>query len=207
NLDAANRFEVGEFRVNVVSDVEPLVDIYYGDRPSDEFTEPDDDDPLNEVAYRFAGRAGDTVTIMAFADEEESPLDLQLTLLGPDGEIVAENLDASDEQREEYRRQLESPGDAILENLELPADGVYTIAVRPEPDAEVVAGEFNVRLDTEADSPVETTYNRPVGAVFNDAAAEEPLTEATYRFPGRAGDVVTVLAYPYRANTQINLEA
>lgn len=207
NLDAADRFEVGEFRVNVVSDVGPLVDIYYGDRPSDEFTEPDDDDPLTEVAYRFAGRAGDTVTIMAFAEEEESPLDLQLTLLGPDGEIVAENLDASDEQREEYRRQLESPGDAILENLELPADGVYTIVVKPEPDAEVVAGEFNVRLDTEAESPIETTYNKPVGAVFNDPAAENPLTEATYRFPGRAGDVVTVLAYPYRANTQINLEA
>lgn len=207
NLDAANRFASGEFRVNVVSDTEPLVDIYYGDRPADEFTEPGDDDALTEASYRFAGRMGDTVTIMAFADEEESPLDVQLTLLGPDGETVAESLDATDEQREEYRRQLESAGDAILENLELPADGVYTIVVRPEPDAEVQVGEFNVRLDTEAASPVDTSYNQPVGAVFNDATADEPLTETSYRFPGRAGDVVTVLAYPFRTNNEINLEA
>src|SRR5690606_30120474 len=88
-----------------------------------------------------------------------------------------------------------------------PADGVYTIVVRPEPDAEVQVGEFNVRLDTEAASPVDTSYNQPVGAVFNDATADEPLTETSYRFPGQAGDVVTVLAYPFRTNNEINLEA
>lgn len=206
NLDAANRFASGAFRVNVVADAEPLVDIYYGDRPAAEFTAPDDDEPLTEAAYRFFGRAGDTVTIMAFAEEEESPLDVQLTLLGPDGETVAENLDASDAQREEYRRQLESAGDAILENLELPADGVYTIVVRPEPDAEAQVGEFNVRLDAEAEPPIDTTYNQPVGATFNAPDAEEPLTEASYRFPGRAGDVVSVLAYPERSNVEVDLE-
>ena len=207
NLDAANRFASGEFRVQIVADSEPLVDIHYGDRPSAELTEPDDDDPLTEASYRFFGQAGDTVTIMAFADEEESPLDLQLTLLGPGGETVAENLDASDEQREEYRRQLESEGDAILENLELPADGIYTIVVRPEPDADVQVGEFNVRLDTEAESPIDTSYNQPVGATFNAPNVDEPITEAAYRFPGQAGDEVSVLAYAYRSNIQVDLEA
>ncbi|HMM27803.1 MAG TPA: ABC transporter permease [Aggregatilineaceae bacterium] len=207
NLDAASRFASGEFRVNVVTEGEPLVDIYYGDRPAAEFTAPDAENPLTEARYRFAGAAGDVVTIMAFAEEEESPLDLQVTLLGPDGATVAENLDASDAQREEYRRQLESAGDAILENVELPADGVYTLVVKPEPDAEVQTGEFNVRLDTEAVSPIDTSYNQPVGAVFNDPKAEEPIAEAAYRFPGQAGDVVSVLAYAYRSNIEVDLEA
>lgn len=206
NLDAASRFTSGEFRVNVVTEGEPLVDIYYGDRPAAEFTAPDADEPLTEARYRFAGAAGDVVTIMAFAEEEESPLDLQATLLGPDGATVAENLDASDEQRQEYRRQLESAGDAILENVELPASGVYTIVVKPEPGAEVQTGEFNVRLDTEAVSPIDTSYNQPVGAVFNDPKAEEPLTEAVYRFPGQAGDIVSVLAYVYRSNIEVDLQ-
>lgn len=206
NLDAASRFASGEFRVNVVTEGGPLVDIYYGDRPAAEFTAPDADEPLTEARYRFAGAAGDVVTIMAFAEEEESPLDLQAALLGPDGATVAENLDASDEQRQEYRRQLESAGDTILENVELPASGVYTIVVRPEPDAEAQTGEFNVRLDTEAVSPIDTSYNQPVGAVFNDPKAEEPLTEAAYRFPGQAGDVVSVLAYAYRSNIEVNLQ-
>ncbi|MEL7672982.1 MAG: ABC transporter permease [Chloroflexota bacterium] len=207
NLDAANRFASGEFRVSVVTEGEPLVDIYYGDRPAAEFTAPDAENPLTEARYRFAGAAGDVVTIMAFAEEEESPLDLQVTLLGPDGATVAENLDASDAQREEYRRQLESAGDAILENVELPADGVYTLVVKPEPDAEVQTGDFNVRLDTEAVSPIDTSYNQPVGAVFNDPKAEEPIAEAAYRFPGQAGDVVSVLAYAYRSNIEVDLEA
>lgn len=207
NLDAASRFASGEFRVNVVTEGEPLVDIYYGDRPAAEFTAPDAENPLTEARYRFAGAAGDVVTIMAFAEEEESPLDLQVTLLGPDGATVAENLDASDAQREEYRRQLESAGDAILENVELPADGVYTLVVKPEPDAEVQTGDFNVRLDTEAVSPIDTSYNQPVGAVFNDPKAEEPIAEAAYRFPGQAGDVVSVLAYAYRSNIEVDLEA
>lgn len=206
NLDAANRLSSGEFRVNVVSDVGPLVDIYYGDRPSGEFTGPDADEPLTEASYRFAGSAGDVLTIMAFAEEEDSPLDLQLTLLGPDGEAVAENLDASDEQRQEYRRQLESPGDAILENIELPADGVYTIVVRPEPQSEVQVGEFNVRLDTDAPSPIDFTYNQPIGAVFNAPNVDNPLTEASYRFLGRADDRVSVLAYVFRSNIEVDLQ-
>lgn len=207
NLDAASRFQSGEFRVSVVSDQEPLVDIYYGDRPADEFTEPDDEEPLTEASYRFSGRAGDVITIMTFAEEEESPLDLQVTLLGPDDSLVAENLDASEAQRDEYGRQLESAGDAIIENLELPADGIYTIVVQPQEGSEALAGEFNVRLDTEAAAPIDTSYNQPVGDILNNPDADEPLTEASYRFPGRAGDVVSVLAYAYRSNIEVDLQA
>ena len=119
NLDAADRFEVGEFRVNVVSDVGPLVDIYYGDRPSDEFTEPDDDDPLTEVAYRFAGRGRhrDDHGVRRRRRVAARPA---VDAVGAGRRNCGRKPDASDEQREEYRRQLESPGDAILENLELP---------------------------------------------------------------------------------------
>jgi len=204
--DTAKRFTQGEFRVSLESDAEPPVDLEYDDDVSDEFNNPEAAPPLTEAAYRFAGRGGDTVSILAYAEDPESGLDLQVALLSADGTILAESTSATPEQLDTFSRDLETEKDAVIENFVLPADGVYTIQVQPEAASADIQGEFSVELVTEAESPIDFVYGDQKGGEFNVPNVKDPLTEASFRFPGQAGDVVTILGFPARANIDVDVE-
>ena len=208
NLDSANRFIRGEFRVEVVSDAEPLTTINYEDRLEGEFNNPNDETPLTEAIYRFTGSEGDVVSILAFADDEDSPLNLQVTLSDSSGEVLEASTEATSEQMRTFRRYLASENDAVIEAYTLPADGFYTIDARPEPDSADAQGVFTVALLSDAPPPVSIAYNgEAVGDSFNKEKATDPLTKADYRFAGHAGDMVTVLAYVFRPNVEADLQA
>jgi simple sugar transport system permease protein len=136
NWNAAKRFAQGEFRVSLNSDAAPAdvegMDIEYGKARGGEFNKPNVKEPLKTASFRFSGHAGDTITILAAVTRSNIDADLLVKLFGPDGEKLAENLDATAEQLQTYRADLKSSTDAVIENFTLPADGVYTITAEPE---------------------------------------------------------------------------
>ena len=200
NLDTANRFIRGEFRVSLASEAESLVTITYEDKLAVEFGA----DEL--LTYRFAGAGGDIVSILAFG-EEESGLDLQVALRDEKGAPLAEGLDATEEQLRTFRRYLSSKADAVIEEFTLPDDGFYVIEVRPAPESETIEGEFTVALLSDNPPQVDLAYgSAPVGGTFNQEKVKDPLKEAVYRFAGTEGDAVTVKAYALRPNVFVNLQ-
>jgi len=137
NLDAARRFERGEFRVTLASEAAPVeaeeADFEYGGARGGDFNRPNATEPLTRAEFRFAGRAGDVVTILAYPTRANIPLDLELALLGPDGAQLAESIDVTEEQVAAHPTDLKSTRDAAIEDFALPADGLYTVVVQPEP--------------------------------------------------------------------------
>ncbi len=136
NLDAASRFERGEFRVQVLSDAASVenedVDLEYGQRRGGEFNKPNVVEPLGEVAYTFAGRADDVVSALAYAKNRRSEVDVLVELRDDAGDVLAASHSATRLQVEETFDDLVSEKDAVIENYQLPADGIYIIYARPE---------------------------------------------------------------------------
>ena len=136
NLDAAERFGQGQFRVQVVSDAEPTenddVDLEYNTRRGGHFNKPKVVAPVSEVAWTFAGSAGDSVSLLAYAKNRRSEVDLLVQLRDDSGSVLAASTSATELQVEETFDDLVSVRDAVIEGYELPADGVYTVYARPE---------------------------------------------------------------------------
>ena len=135
NLDAASRFERGEFRVQVLSDAASVenedVDLEYGQKRGGEFNKPNVVQPVSEVAYTFAGRGGDVVSVLAYAKNRRSQVDVLVELRRQAGDVLAASAAATEGQLETFD-DLVSQKDAVIENAELPADGIYTVYARPE---------------------------------------------------------------------------
>ena len=136
NLDAAERFGQGQFRVQVVSDAEPTenddVDLEYNTRRGGHFNKPKVVAPVSEIAWTFAGSAGDSVSLLAYAKNRRSEVDLLVQLRDDSGSVLAASISATELQVEETFDDLVSVRDAVIEGFELPADGVYTVYARPE---------------------------------------------------------------------------
>ncbi len=132
--------------------------------------------------YQFEGRAGDVINIDLVGSDN---LDTYLILLGPDGEILAENDDAEPVTT-----------DAGLSGFVLPSDGTYTIvATRFLQDEGLSEGEFTLTL-TLADEVVSDdsavvdgllSYGDTVSGTITDTVYEQRFT-----FEGNAGDVVSI---------------
>ena len=135
NLDAANRFERGEFRVQVVSAAASVenedVDLEYGQKRGGEFNKPNVVEPVSEIAYTFAGRGGDVVSLLAYAKNRRSEVDALVELRHQTGETLATGDSATAQQLETFD-DLVSPKDAVIENMQLPADGIYILYARPQ---------------------------------------------------------------------------
>jgi simple sugar transport system permease protein len=136
NLDSAGRFSRGEFRASVISEAEPVeqdgVDLEYGGARGGDLNEPGVREPLTEGRYTFAGRAGDVVTLLAYAANRRSEVNLQVALLDESGATLASSTSATPEQVEAYE-DMRSTNDAVIADFALPADGVYTILAQAEP--------------------------------------------------------------------------
>ncbi len=136
NLDEASRFERGEFRVQVVSDAESVendeVDLRYNRVRGGEFNKPNVVAPVSEVAWTFAGRGGDVVSLLAYAKNRRSPVDMLVELRDAGGSALAAAASATETQVDETFDDLVSVKDAVIEGFTLPADGVYTLYARPE---------------------------------------------------------------------------
>ena len=135
NLDAANRFERGEFRVQVVSAAASVeneeVDLEYGQKRGGEFNKPNVVEPVSEIAYTFAGRGGDVVSLLAYAKNRRSEVDALVELRNQSGKMLATGDSATAQQLETFD-DLVSPKDAVIENMQLPADGIYILYARPQ---------------------------------------------------------------------------
>ena len=136
NLDASSRFTQGVFEVQLLSDASPAesgdADIAYGDTRSAELNEPGARDALTSATYAFDGRQGDVVTILAYAGNRRTEIDLQVVLLGADGHVLATGADVTEAELEAYDN-LQTERDALITDIVLPADGRYTLRVEPQP--------------------------------------------------------------------------
>lgn len=137
NLDTADKYTRGEFKVSVLSEAAPVenadVDLEYGLSRGGEFNKPNVKEPLTEAVYTFAGSQGDVVSILAFVANRRSTVNLEVELLGPDGAQLAASTGATEEEVERFsENDVRSADDAVIADFALPADGVYTIQARPE---------------------------------------------------------------------------
>ncbi len=136
NLDSADRFMRGEFRVQVVSEAEPVendeVDLEYNKRRGGEFNKPNVVAPVEEVAWTFAGSEGDIVSLLAYAKNRRSDVDVLVELRDASGDVLAAATSATALQVEETFDDLVSVKDAVIEGYALPAAGVYTLYAKPE---------------------------------------------------------------------------
>ncbi len=136
NLDSADRFTRGEFRAQVVSEAEPVenddVDLEYNKRRGGEFNKPNVVAPVSEVAWTFAGSEGDVVSLLAYAKNRRSDVNVLVELRDEAGAVLAAATSATELQVEETFDDLVSVRDAVIEGFALPADGVYTLYTRPE---------------------------------------------------------------------------
>ena len=136
NLDSADRFGRGEFRVQVVSDAEQIendeVDLEYNKLRGGNFNKPKVVAPVSEVAWTFAGGQGDSVSLLAYAKNRRSEVDLLVELRDASGALLAAATSATELQVEETFDDLVSVRDAVIEGYELPTDGLYTLYARPE---------------------------------------------------------------------------
>ena len=189
-LDAANKYVQGEFKVQVVSDAQPLIDMGYGDRMTELFNNPNVAEPVKEVAYQFVGREGDEIAVLAYAEDRNAGLDMQVALLDAGGQVLAEASGATEDQIRSFRRYLKSETDAVIESFLLPADGTYSVVARMEDPASEAKGDATVVVVSEAgESPIDMAYNTAVGATFNAPNVSDTISEAAYRFAGSQGDV------------------
>ena len=136
NLDSAERFGRGEFRVQVVSDAEATendaVDLKYNRVRGGDFNKPNVVAPVSEVAWTFAGSEGDVLSLLAYAKNRRSEVDLLVELRDASGAVLAASRSATELQVEETFDDLVSVKDAVIEGYTLPAAGVYTLYARPE---------------------------------------------------------------------------
>lgn len=122
------------------------------------------DDATYEQRYTFEGQAGEIVTIDMNA--AGSALDSVLILLGPNGEQLIENDDASTNTR-----------DARIAGYTLPESGTYTIvATRYEQQSGDTSGRFTLTL-SEGSADVGVTEVTTVSDTIND---EQPGLIYTY---------------------------
>ncbi|NDJ74800.1 MAG: redoxin family protein [Chloroflexi bacterium] len=158
------------------------------------------DDANYEDVWTFEGAAGDVITlVMTRMVDEPGSLDGYMVLTDPAGEVLA--------VQDDFEENLMP----TLENVQLPADGIYAItATRFGFAMGASAGEYTLSLELVEQVPVlaagdETAGTRwlasnepPDGArwiTYNDRAlgtisAED--FEDWYMFNGQAGDVITV---------------
>jgi len=136
NLDSAERFGRGEFRVQVVSEAEPIendeVDLEYNKRRGGDFNKPNVVAPVGEVAWTFAGTEGDVVSLLAYAKNRRSEVDLLVELRDESGATLAAAQSATELQVDETFDDLVSVKDAVIADYALLADGIYTLYARPE---------------------------------------------------------------------------
>ena len=136
NLDAADRFASGEFRAQVVSNAEPTenddVDLEYNKRRGGHFNKPNVVAPVSEIAWTFAGGEGDVVSLLAYAKNRRSEVDVLVELRDDSGAVLEAATSATMTQVDETFDDLVSMKDAVIEGYELPRDGIYTLYSRPE---------------------------------------------------------------------------
>ncbi len=203
NLDAANRFIRGDFRVKIISDAEALTNINYTDQLTTKLLP---NTPFEGLTYRFAGSKDDVVSILAFANEKRDGIDLQAALYDANGNLLGESTSASKEQMRTFRRYLSSENDAVIEGFVLPESSFYRLEVKLDPDSKN-RGEFTVALLSDNPPLVDLAYNgEPIGGTFNALKDPTPLKKAIYQFAGRAGDRVSVLAFVFRDNVDADLQ-
>ena len=135
NLDAADRFARGEFRAQVISESASVenedVDLEYGQKRGGEFNKPNVVAPVSEVAYTFAGRRGDVVSLLAYAKNRRSEVDALVELRNQAGDVLATGDSATAQQLETFD-DLVSQKDAVIEGYQLPDDGIYILYARPQ---------------------------------------------------------------------------
>jgi hypothetical protein len=135
------------------------------------------------AAYTFDGRSGDTVTIDLRSDE----IDPLVRLIGPDGQILAEDDDSGGGVQ------------ARIAEFALPADGTYTIEVdafRGIDSTRVVLGAFELTLNLTAAPVVEAQPTTPPEATSAPATATPDAATPQAASPTASAPAATVAPPP-----------
>ena len=108
------------------------VDLEYNKRRGGHFNKPNVVAPVSEIAWTFAGGEGDVVSLLAYAKNRRSEVDVLVELRDASGAVLASATSATMTQVDDTFDDLVSTKDAVIEGYELPGDGIYTLYSRPE---------------------------------------------------------------------------
>lgn len=183
-----NGTSAGDFTLTLSSSDGPVIDVNpdtneltYGANTTGQIS-----DSEYEVLYTFNGTAGDVVTITMTAVDEES-LDPLLTVLGPNGDIVASN-DDIDLGGGNYN--------SAITDFTLPETGTYTIvATRYAGEDGTSGGEFTLTLTGNGTNVIVEPPTSGEAIVYNETITgiiDNNTSEIAYTFEGTAGDVITI---------------
>ncbi|MDR2757163.1 MAG: PPC domain-containing protein [Planctomycetaceae bacterium] len=138
----------------------------------------------NDVDYfSFEGQKGSRVVLDVAARSLNSPLDASIELIGADGNIVAANDDRADSNG--LNIGLETHHADPYLNIELPADGIYT--VRLFNTIKRGNSEFGYRLRISPPQEDFTVYCEPSSLFFNNKT--QPIKIHIFRKDGFKGEV------------------
>ncbi|MDR2438399.1 MAG: PPC domain-containing protein [Planctomycetaceae bacterium] len=138
----------------------------------------------NDIDYfSFEGRKGDRLVLDVAARSLCSPLDACLELIGADGNIIAANDDRTDSKGPNIGLETHH-ADPYL-NVELPADGIYT--VRFFNTMKQGNSELGYRLRISPPQEDFTVYCEPSSLFFNNKT--QPIKIHVFRKDGFNGEV------------------
>ncbi len=142
-------------------------------------------DGQSSVDLVYAASGPQTINVYATSlDSNADPVDSILDLLDPDGKVLVENDDLSNDSTD--------PG---IENFQLPSAGIYTIRVSTYQDSP--AGGVEVSLTSSAAGTASggndcSSASLAIGDTVSNSVRGSSLTELT--FCGTAGQVVDIVA-------------
>lgn len=150
-------------------------------------------DTTPEVQFEYRGTAGQAITVMAAATSGN--LDPVISIISPDGDVLASNDDISDTDR-----------NAALYDVTLPADGTYTISVtRLRGVRGSSEGDFDVLLTLSEGGVSPTVITQPIGEPL-EGRIDDSTPRMELAFDGSAGMTVSVALYATSGNLDSVLE-
>lgn len=172
----------GEYRLTLRQPVETTI-------AYDESVVGDIDNATPQIEYTFEAQEGDRITIQM--DTTDGELDPMILLLDPAGVQIAFNDDDPSSDT----------GNALLQNFEIPADGVYTIvATRFRRESGTSSGSFILRLmlseEVAAPTPTPAPPPPPGNAITYGQAVRGTISNSnprmTFNLVAQAGDVINI---------------
>jgi len=136
NLDSANIYEKGKYKIILISsifDLKSNTKIQVKKLKGGNFNKPRSKKPLKEKIYEYKASKGEQLSVLVFAANRRSKIDLEVEIYDPNDKKIIFKNNATDEEIKKYNKyRIRNSTDVIIDNINILNDGKYKIKVKPE---------------------------------------------------------------------------
>ena len=136
NLDSANIYEKGKYKIILISslgDLKSNTKIQVKKLKGGNFNKPRTKKPLKEKIYEYKALKGEKLSVLVFAANRRSKIDLEVEIYDPNDKNIIFKNNATDEEIKKYKKyRIRNSTDVIIDNITLLNNGNYKIKVKPE---------------------------------------------------------------------------